>query len=66
MIDERDILVRSPCCMPLSNRIIATFDEGYRLVRQERENEKEQALTTSTSTFTLRTVSQGVRMLQAQ
>ena len=52
--------------MPLSNRIIATFDEGYRLVRQERENEKEQALTTSTSTFTLRTVSQGVRMLQAQ
>jgi hypothetical protein len=66
MIDDREILARSPCCMPLSNRMMATFDEGYRRVKQEKESNKYQALTTSTFTFTLRTVSQGVRMLQAQ
>jgi hypothetical protein len=60
MIAVRDIRERRPCCIPLSKRIIAIFDEGYQ-ANQKRERQKRGILTTSTSTF--RTVNQGVRML---
>jgi hypothetical protein len=41
---------------------MAIFDEGYQ-ANQKQEREKRGILTTSTSTFTFRTVNQGVIML---
>ena len=65
-MDERDIRARSPCCIPRLKRIMATFDEGCRPVemRDERRSKGLSVLTNSTSTFTLRTVHQGRRILQ--
>jgi hypothetical protein len=62
MIADRDIRERRPCCIPRSKRIMAIFDEGYQ-ANQKQERETRGILTNSTSTFTFRTVNQGVRML---
>jgi len=58
----RDILANKPCCIPRSNRKIATLDDGcgtkltYNLAGGE-------VLTISISTFTLRTVNHGMMIL---
>jgi len=62
MIADRDIRERRPCCIPRSKRIMAIFDEGYQ-ANQKQKGDKRGILTTSMSTFTFRTVNQGVRML---
>jgi len=52
--------------MPRSKRMTAIFGEGYRTRQNKWENPELVRRTTSTSTFTLRTVTQGVRMLEME
>lgn len=71
MIEERDIRARRPCCIPRSNRRIATFGDGCGWRREASVGCTWETpcllwgriLTTSMSTLTSRTVNHGIRML---